>query len=308
MKILFISSGNAAEGISPIVKNQGESLIGAGLELEYFTIKGKGVFSYLKHIFLLRSYTRRTRFDLFHAHYSLSAFVATLAGCRPLVVSLMGSDIRTSGVIKTLIRFLSNHGWKKVIVKSSSMKSEIGIREAVILPNGVNLECFKPSAVNGEKCSGKVILFAADPGKYVKNYRLALEAFQLLSDDNITLRVFHSRPLPEVVSEINNAAVLLLTSRWEGSPNIVKEAMACNCPVVATDVGDVRWLFGNEPGYFITGFEPEDVAKNLRLALDFSKRCRRTNGRQRIIELGLDSDTVAKKLISLYSQVLERQI
>ena len=40
MKVLFVSSGNNPEGISIIVKNQGQSLINAGIELSYFTIQG----------------------------------------------------------------------------------------------------------------------------------------------------------------------------------------------------------------------------------------------------------------------------
>ena len=83
--------------------------------------------------------------------------------------------------------------------------------------------------------------------------------------------------------------------------------MACNRPVVATDVGDIRWLFGNEPGHFITSFDPEDVAEKIKLALEFSEKYGRTNGRQRVIDLGLDSQTVAKKIINLYKEVLEQR-
>ena len=75
----------------------------------------------------------------------------------------------------------------------------------------------------------------------------------------------------------------------EGSPNLVKEAMACNCPVVATDVGDIKWLFGDEPGYFISDFTSEDFSRKIKRALDFSITTGRTRGRERILELGLDS-------------------
>ena len=90
----------------------------------------------------------------------------------------------------------------------------------------------------------------------------------------------------------------------EGSPNVVKEAMACNCPVVATDVGDVAWLFGNTPGYFLTGFKPEAVAENIRLALQYVKESRKPKGRERIMDLKLDASSTAKRLISVYQSVL----
>ena len=96
--------------------------------------------------------------------------------------------------------------------------------------------------------------------------------------------------------------LVILTSLWEGSPNVIKEAMACNCPIVSTNVGDVRWVIGDTEGCYITSFDPEDVAEKIKLALEFGKR---TNGRDRIIELGLDSETIAKRLIDIYSKVLE---
>ncbi len=125
----------------------------------------------------------------------------------------------------------------------------------------------------------------------------------LLKNDQIIFKVEHSVSHSEIIRTIQNTDILLVTSRWEGSPNIVKEAMACNCPVVSTDVGDVRWLFGDEPGYFITSFEPDDVAEKLLLALKYSEVYGRTNGRQRIINLELDSNSIAKKIISLYQNV-----
>ena len=98
---------------------------------------------------------------------------------------------------------------------------------------------------------------------------------------------------------------MLLTSFSEGSPQIVKEAMACNLPVVSTNVGDVEWLFGNEPGHYLTSFEPEDVAEKLKLAFDFKEKFGRTNGRQRIIELGLDSETIANKIVKIYRKIIK---
>ena len=63
-------------------------------------------------------------------------------------------------------------------------------------------------------------------------------------------------------------------------------------------------MFGNEPGHFITGFTPEDVAGNIQQALKFSEACGRTNGRKRIMGLGLDAERVAKRIVEIYKQVL----
>lgn len=91
-KILFVSSGNILKfGISPIVKNQGNSLGKIGLDISYFGIKGKGLHNYLANIGQLRSFIKSNHFDVIHAHYSLSGIIATLTLTRiPIVVSLMG--------------------------------------------------------------------------------------------------------------------------------------------------------------------------------------------------------------------------
>jgi glycosyltransferase involved in cell wall biosynthesis len=120
------------------------------------------------------------------------------------------------------------------------------------------------------------------------------------------LKVVYNKTHEEILSEILQTDILLLTSRWEGSPNIIKEAMACNRPIVATDVGDIRWLFGNEPGHYICDFDPQDIAAKIEQALDFNDKNGRTNGRNRIIELGLDSISIAKKLESVYNEVLKK--
>jgi glycosyltransferase involved in cell wall biosynthesis len=112
-------------------------------------------------------------------------------------------------------------------------------------------------------------------------------------------------PIPHqaIPKYLNTANVLAMCSYMEGSPNVIKEAMACNCPMVATDVGDVNWVLGNEPGCYLASFQPMDYAEKLKQALEFSETHGRTNGEQRIKTLGLDSETVARRVIEIYKKV-----
>src|SRR4030042_595614 len=103
-----------------------------------------------------------------------------------------------------------------------------------------------------------------------------------------------------IIHYLNAADVLVLTSFKEGSPNVIKEAMACNCPIVSTDVGDVRELIENLKGCFITSFDPTDVANKIILALDFRDKYRYTTGRDRILSMGLDSKSIAEKMAKVY--------
>ena len=305
MKVLFISSGNSATGISPIIKNQGESLKQQGVELSYYTIKGKGLKGYLQNIKPLKQFLKEHKFDIIHAHYSMSAFATSLSGAKPLIVSLMGSDVKSDKLVKLFIRLFNKFSWKRIIVKSEDMKSSLGINDVDIIPNGVDLNKFKP--MEQKECKNKLgwngskrqILFAANLIRKEKNYKLAKDAFDLLNNLDYELKVLQDVPNEMMPIYHNAADVVLLTSLWEGSPNVIKEAMACNIPIVSTDVGDVREVIGNTQGCYLTSFEPSDVADKIEKALLFGKR---TTGRKDIRHL--ESGIIAKKIISIYESAL----
>jgi glycosyltransferase involved in cell wall biosynthesis len=99
-----------------------------------------------------------------------------------------------------------------------------------------------------------------------------------------------------------NCDALLLTSKTEGSPQVIKEAMACGCPIVSVDVGDVaERVSGVEGCYIVRTREPKDIAVALQKALAYEGK---TNGRERIIEMGLSNEQVAKQLLRIYEQLL----
>lgn len=312
MKVLFVASGNSEDGLSPIVRSQGKSLQKAGADIAYFPILGKGLKGYLRNVFPLAKHFHNNRYDIIHAHYSLSALIATLAGCKPLVVSLMGSDIRLSNIYIYPIKIAALWLWDSLIVKSSGMRNQLAITKSTIIPNGVNLSKFRPlnkglvrESLGWDRDREK-ILFAANPSRLVKNFQLLEISLSLLSSTTLPdIHVLENITHEQIPIFMNAADVVVLTSLFEGSPNVIKEAMACNCPIVATDVGDVRWVLGNTPGCYVASFDPEDVAVQLNKALEFARIHGKTSGRDRIVSLGLDSETVARKLMDIYSEVLE---
>jgi len=307
MKVLFVCSGNHKGDVTIIVKNQAESLKNIGIEIEYFTIKGNGTCGYLKNALDLKRFLTKNKYDIVHAHYSMSGFVAGLSGAKPLIVSLMGSDIYSSLPWNKFIFFFYKFIWDAVIVKSLNLQKYANLKMSHIIPNGVDLLQFKP--INkleaklkvGFLTSKKYILFIADPKRKEKNFTLAKEAVGRIKNINIELFVVSEISNSLIPYYMNAADALLLTSFWEGSVNVVKEAMACNLSIVSTDVGDVKENIGNIIGCYITTYDADDIAEKLKSALSFDKPI---NSREKIISLGYDSETIALKILNLYNQFI----
>jgi glycosyltransferase involved in cell wall biosynthesis len=245
--------------------------------------------------------------DIIHAHYSYSGFLAYLAGARPLIVSLMGSDMNQNFIITIVTKVFTRWLWDTAIVKSDRMKQKLNPGKAEILPNGVDTDLFKYTEISpghfpkGLDRDKKNILFVADPARPEKNWDLALRGAGMLNRDDVKLVPVYGIPHSKLPDYYNFADILLLTSIWEGSPNVVKEAMACGLPVVATGVGDVKELLEGVEGCYICSFDPADVAEKLKKALEFRGR---TKGREKIFSKGLDSRSIAKQIIEVYENVI----
>ena len=323
MKVLFVCSGNYAHGISPIIQSQAESLTASGISVEYYLIQGSGAKGYLKNVLPLKRMIERNEFNIIHAHYGFSAWLARLANSNiPLVVSLMGSDaygdfdskgnIKKGSFLLIYSAKIIAHYCDAMIVKSNNIADKVSKRiDPYIIANGVNIDLFKPfdkgkaRNILGLENEEHHLLFLGDKNNERKNISLMKEALKYLKDVRINIMNPYPVEHEKVPTYINASDALLLTSTNEGSPNAIKEAMACNCPVVSTNVGDVEWLLGNLDGHYTTSFSPDDVASQIRIALEFAKTRGKTEGRKRIIELGLDSKSVAKEIISVYEKVVK---
>ena len=306
--------------ISPFIKSQAASLREMNVAVEFFFIRGKGLMAYWKSAKKLRKYLRSNSVDIIHAHYGLSGWTAVLSGTKkPIVLSIMGSDIlgeyktattisHKSRIVKILtqsVQFFVD----SIISKAENIHHKL-IRKRIshIIPNGIDLESvyFQDKASCREelglKKDKKYILFVGKTTSFWKNFALAKETIELLNNDQIELLYSYPMSHEKVVKYLNAADVLIHTSFMEGSPNVIKEAMACNLPIVATNVGDIEWVFGDTEGCFITSFEVEEVVEAINKALDFVRHTGRTNGAERIKSLGLDTKSTAEKIIELYKK------
>jgi len=310
MKVLIIYSGNSGR-ISPFVKDQADSLALKGINVSFFTIIGSGILGYLQNLFKLRKKIKLEKPDIIHAHFGLSGLLATFQRLVPVIVTFHGSDINDNKNRKYSI--IADKLAKYSIFVSEKLSKKINSKHYSIIPCGVDLNVFKlANQIDARADLGLsnefiYILFASSFDNSIKNYTLAKEAIKLLNNPKIMLLELKNYSRQQVSLLLNAVNCALLTSYSEGSPQFVKEAMACNCPIVSTDVGDVKWLFGDTKGCYISSFEPKILKEKLLEAIEFSKKNGQTNGRERMIELGLDSDTIANKIYSIYLSILDKQ-
>lgn len=303
MKILFV--GSSTDGAA-IIRAQGETLVRAGHDLDYFFIAGGGVGGYIKALSELRTLLRRKSYDVIHAHYLWCGIVASFASGKKPVVSLMGSDILEFKLLRQISKWFIRHRWGQTIVKSDEMKKLIGISSVHVVPNGVDLSKFNPQDRELARAelgwTGEAyVLFGANPARPEKNFPLAEQAVVSSGIRGVQLIPLKSVPHAMIGQYLNASDLLLLTSLHEGSPNIIKEAMACDCPVVSTDVGDVKWLLGEMEGTYVAGFDAKELGARINEAHRFRRQARFTKGRQRLITLTLDAGSVVEKLTDIYS-------
>jgi teichuronic acid biosynthesis glycosyltransferase TuaC len=305
MKVLIVCSGNAGY-ISPFVKEQATNLRKSGIDIDYFLIKGKGWIGYLLNYPAMIEKIKSYKPSIIHAHYGLSGMLAVLQRRIPVIVTFHGSDINSNGFEKgfsILAIKLSKHN----IFVSKKLAEAAGVNKNYsIISCGVDMnyavmldkiDCRKKLGLN---LYSKYILFSSSFDIPVKNYRLAKQVVD--NFENVKLIELKDYTREEVNVLMNACDMLLVTSFNEGGPLVVKEAIACGCPVVSTNVGDVKEVLENIEGCHVTEFSIDEIKKKIQSVLNSGKR---VESRNRIYELGLDTDTVVAKIIDIYTKVLE---
>lgn len=304
MRVLIVCSGNAGY-TSPFVTEQVEAIqnLGVEIQIKIFSIIGKGVFGYLKNIVKLKKEIQDYKPDIIHAHYGLSGLLAVIQRKIPVIITFHGSDAYIIK-IQSLSKAAASLSRFNIFVSDKIRKIIDGKKKFEIIPCGINLEVFYPGDMKIARenlkmdLTKKYVLFSSGFSNVVKNSPLAFSAIEKLGL-SIELVELKNRSREEVNLLLNACNLLLLTSFSEGSPQIIKEAMACNCPIVATDVGDIKEVIGNTKGCYITSYDPDDVAENIKQALNFNKR---TEGREKVKRF--DNKHIAEKIYNVYKMVI----
>lgn len=263
------------------VANQVDSLRRLGHQVEVVAIDGaRSRWDYVRGVGRLHRALRSRRFDLVHAHYGYTGLVGRTQWRIPLVVSYLGSDVLWSRQrpFSRLAAHLADWG----ICMTRSMRDLLGVPRMTVIPNGTDLERFHTVPRDparhalGWDPAETIAIFPWDPARPEKRFALAetAVAFARSLGARVSLVPFHGRSQEEYNAALNAADLCLLTSKWEGSPNAVRESLAVGLPVVSAPVGDAPEMLAGIAHCRVCAADPEELGK----ALSELDRLRRESG------------------------------
>lgn len=291
--------------LGAFVASQVTSLRKLGLHCDVLFIDmGKSKMELLKSIGRVRCALSSGQYDLIHAHFGYNGIPAALQKKVPYVISFCGTDLNHPKH-RSISKWVAKRA-NACIVKSESLQKLLNL-PAHIIPNGVDLDRFKPEnktdarrQLNLDLHKKYVLFVSTDLARPEKRYELAKDAVAQAGCELLTMN--NSTPA-EAPSFFKAADALILSSTYEGSPNVIKEALACNLPIVSTDVGDVRTHIQNVHNCQVCHDTVTDLANGLRAVLADGKP---TNGRNKIAHLS--TDYIAKQILQLYQQILYKKV
>ena len=301
MNVLIVKSKTSGLD-SPFIQEQMESCRKLGVSFDVLNITRGGAIGYAIAYFKLLGKLLNGRYDLIHAHYGLAGFLAVLQPFKPVVVTFHGCDVndkKTRWISKIAYRFS-----RQAIVVEESMIEKLNANQSIInIPCGVDTTIFRPMQKDfcrktlGLPSESLIVLFGSSFDTPVKNSALAREVIASL--ENVKLIELKNKTRDEVNLLLNASDLMLLTSKREGSPMIIKEALSAECPIVSTDVGDIKGRIEGVHNAFVC----QQDAPKLRAAVQtILVSNNRSNGRQRIFDQGLDLESIAERIYTIYKK------
>lgn len=322
LQVLMITTNWPAPGgprTSHFIKRQADFLRAAGVEVDVFHFQArKNLLSYLKAWLSVRRKLRSRRYDLIHAQFGQSGLMA-LPKRIPYVVTLRGSDIlgtvsdRTGGytfagrINQSVSRYVAERA-DAVILVSAHMRGQLnGTKNCRVIPSGIDFNLFRPSPRDaarlqlGLPADERLVLFVGNPQQARKRYDLAKQAVDFLNERlPARLVVAWGTAHTDIPVYMSACDALVFTSMQEGSPNVVKEALACDMPVVSVSVGDVEQRIGAVEGCELCSDDsPQSIASALERVLG---RDQRIEGRKSVEQLSETS--ITEQVIEVYRSAI----
>ena len=304
MRVLIVARCKNGK-YAPFITEQVNALEKAGVQCQYFGIEKKGLFGYLSHYGRFREIIRDYQPDLLHAHYGLSGLFANCQRRVPVITTYHGTDINNP-VVRLISRLSMRLSAWNLFVSRRTLDIAKPKKHFSLLPCGIDLCTAQktPKSVARRRMGlnedKKYVLFSGSFNDVVKNASLAKETVMLLPD-HVELLELKGYSRVEVIYLMCAADAFLMTSYSEGSPQVIKEALASGCPIVSVDVGDVRERVSGLAGCFVSKtYESEELAELLQKAIIYEQR---TEGFERVVSDGLDNEHIAERLLEIYTNI-----
>lgn len=305
MKILILCSHRYyapyTDYVAPFIYEQMQGLKALGCDFSVCFVKGGGFKSYWQAWKNMRKMIDEYQPDIVHAHYGLCCLLANMQRKVPVISTFHGSDINDPK-IRILSKLAIRLSQKNIFV-SERLKSLIkNPQRAIVIPCSVDTTIFYP--MDKMECRkqlgmdlGKTyVLFSKEFADTVKNYPLAKQAVGKYNPQADLLE-FYGYTREQVPLLYNAVDLCLMTSFTEGSPQFVKEAVACGCPIVSTDVGDVREVIAGVSNCYLSTYEVDDVVNGMQKALAVG-HLKQTNLNERYT-----AEYIAKTIFELYTDI-----
>ena len=321
MKVLIVTNYKSDNRISYFVADQVEAIkqLYKDIDIEIFGKRGSGIIGYLKNLSQLKQKIKEYQPDIIHAHYGFCGALACMQKEVPVITTFHGSDINKARnrIISNIALALS----KRCIFVSRLMLSKVSpifASKSHVIPCGISTDKFYPRSK--EQCRKemgidifeKIALFPASIDSKVKNYTLAKE---VIDDFNRKKEVIDGtetrvRLLPldgfsreDVAKIICAVDFLIMTSFSEGSPQVIKEAIACGCPIVSVPVGDVAIVTEKVPNAYVSKtYEVDELSDLVERALDAAIF---EQGAYTLRSMGLENATIVSKIVEIYKSCIK---
>jgi glycosyltransferase involved in cell wall biosynthesis len=302
----------------PFIVRQVNFLRRAGVDIDVFSFRGaRNPLNYLRAWRGAQRKLRNGTYDLIHAQWGQSA-PTVLPTRLPLVVTFRGGE--GEGIVGDdgkytlsgeILRFVSSYVARRadeLVVVSAHMREYLPDRRTHVIPSGLDFsrwplmpkeDARRQLGLPPDKC---LVLFAGNPDEARKRHQLAAQVVAKLPEDVaaelvVAWRVPHER----VPLYMNACDALLFVSMYEGSPNVVKEALACNLPVVSVVVGDVAERLSGVAGCAVCDTSDAD---RLAVALtDVLRRAERIDGRTAVLDL--NEELLAQRMVEIYRMAIK---
>lgn len=272
-------------------------------ETDIYVLKGKNIIKKYFNLIMLYKKIKKFNPSIIHIHYGLTGLplllISPFIKNIKIVVTYHGSDINGNKIVFFISKILNMYANYNIAVSQEIFQKISSLsKNREWIPCGIDNIFFEKTTSIKRK---NIVIFPSSPNREVKNYPLFKKTMEIVNlKYNLTPDIvfFDSKSRNEIKICLQEAKCLLMTSFSEGSPQVIKEAIACNTPVISTPVGDVPYLLKDLDNCFI-----EESAEKLAEKVFFLLNSNSTIYPDKIKKV-LSNKFVCNRIVKIYKNIL----